>query len=225
MKKIILTALLAISTSVSLIALPLTITEISGVNAGALPGTTRFTFDAEALGSAGFSGGGLTVSFVNGAVVVGSVINQYAAPNLSGANDVGFSNQPNGMDATNYLTSGIGSIEFAFTGYQNYVGLLWGSVDEYNTLTFYNDLMGTSGFLTGADVIGNPNGSQGPTGTTYVNITVLEGFNRIVASSSNFAFEIDNLAIGTVGVPDSSSTVALLGLGLVGLALFRRRMV
>ena len=74
-----------------------------------------------------------------------------------------------------------------------FVGLLWGSVGAYNTLQLFNGatLVDTIG---GAQVTAVANGDQGLNGTLYVNITASGLFNRVVASSSSFAFESDNVA-------------------------------
>ncbi len=49
--------------------------------------------------------------------------------------------------------------------------------------------------------------------------TSLPYFDKIVFASSQYAFEVDNVAIGTVPEP---TTMILLGLGLIGMAGVRR---
>lgn len=203
---------------------------------GAPEGANKINFDLMTLGSAGGSASGpsgsAVVSFTGDAKIVsGSVEGQYAAPYLSGDNGNGFapdgSNQANGQDATRYVTSGKtpSTAKIAFTTDQQFFGLLWGSVDDYNTLTFYNALNEEVGKLTGAQVINLPTGNQGEQGTVYVNINV-DPFRYVVASSTNYAFEFDNVSYKEtpLSVPDGGTTLALLGLGLTGMGLLRRRL-
>jgi hypothetical protein len=145
---------------------------------------------------------------------------QYAAP--MGQNNV--------ADQTPYVSvpKGYGQedgspiVEVTAFGTANYLGLWWGSMDLYNTFTFY---MGTTEVesFTGKDVItqGAAYGDQVALGSNhYVNFRDLPNFDRVTFSSSEYAFEADNLAIGAVPEP---TTMLLLGFGLIGLAGLRRK--
>jgi hypothetical protein len=153
--------------------------------------------------------------------------------NNGGQDSLGLYATPFG-DMTNYMAVlGGGSEEIAYAGTKTSFGLYWGSVDTYNSLTFYSGdtLVAT---ITGADVdppISANGGQTDYTSNAYVLITGLQ-FDHVFASSSSNSFEFDNVvAGGTSGLPSSvaavpePSTWAMLMLGFTGLgyAAFRRR--
>jgi len=152
-------------------------------------------------------------------IVSGSLSGVYAAPYGQGAPD----STPYGSVPESFT---LGDPTATVTGFGtvNYLGLWWGSIDAYNTLTFYKG--GVKGLsFTGADVIayGAAYGDQIAAGSNhYINFLDLPDFDTIAFSSSQFAFEFDNVAVGVVGVPEPA-TMLLLGFGLVGLAGVRRK--
>ncbi|MCC7375825.1 MAG: hypothetical protein IT581_14300 [Verrucomicrobiales bacterium] len=217
---------------------------VSGSVGGAPTGVNHLNFDDLANGSSGAlttlgSDGPVSLYIApNARVATGSVSGQYAMPYISGDNGQGFASQTvAGPDQTPYLTSGRisdgGSIRINFASDQRYLGLLWGSVDWYNKLEFYNAANQLVATITGSDVVQSPNGDQGVNGTLYVNINDLAPFRSVVASATEFAFELDNVAYasspvrfrdGGVGVPDGGSTAGILGVTVAGLwGVSRRR--
>jgi len=194
---------------------------VSASVGGAPTGVNYANFDGLPLGATGGTSNGITVSFAGDAQAVqGSLSGVYAAPYLSNNNGSLFGDPNNGPDATTYLSTGTGSVTLTLPGQEMYVGLLWGSVDNYNTLSLYNGstLIGT---VTGTDVTSNANGDQGVLGTYYVNINSTDSFNKIVATSTSNAFEFDNVAYNPTAVPEPSSFVLAL-IGAMGAVTYRQ---
>jgi hypothetical protein len=118
-----------------------------------------------------------------------------------------------GSLTTNYLAAEpSGSVTVAFNSQQKYFGLLWGSVDTYNSLNFYNN--GTLvESLTGSQISANANGNQLASGSYIVNLDFNNGasFNSVVATSSSPAFEFDSVAYASTAVPITVAAIAAAG--------------
>ena len=124
----------------------------------------------------------------------------------------------------------------------NYLGLYWGSIDGYNDITFYSkgvaiNIASINGStfnktkLNGSDILqfgGNSGDQANPNTNRYVNLFFGEDeqFDKLVFTSSSYAFEIDNLVIQVAGVNQKVSapgTLALFGFALAAFGWLRRR--
>ena len=183
-----------------------TVEGIGDANFGPRAGSTVFNFDSGMPSDPVFSGSGSLYGLYTGS-------------------QPGVAAKPFGDD-TQYYSTGIGTTTVTFDETATYLGFLWGSVDSYNRIAFYdgNTLIGT---IYGADIRNPANGDQGIGGTFYVNFDVAGGFNKVELISDGYSFEIDDLAYGAeyvhiTEVPEPTSLL-LLGAGLFAVGYARRR--
>ncbi len=158
------------------------------------PPTSFVSFANAALGANAVTIDGVGLSFSgDGKLVQGNLFGKYAAPFISNDNGALFGASANAQDTQPYLSTGFGSVTMALPGEEQYFGLLWGSVDKFNALSFYNGgtLVGT---LSGSDIMTNPNGNESVSGSVYININSATPFNKVVASSPSPSFEFSNLS-------------------------------
>ncbi len=141
-------------------------------------------------------------------LVSGSVSGQYAAPF---------------QDATQYLAVRAGqTASLAISPAVKSLSFYWGSIDTYNTVTFFSGSTQVGSF-NGSQIPAAPaDGSQGnPVNNRRVNFS-FDGaeVSSVQFSSSQNAFELDTVA---AAVPEPATWVMLLaGFGLVGMTARRR---
>ncbi|WKA30647.1 Npun_F0296 family exosortase-dependent surface protein [Bradyrhizobium roseum] len=130
-------------------------------------------------------------------------------------------------DDTQYVSVGTSatpqSATLLVSSFANYVGLYWGSIDTYNNIlityadsTFDSVNSNLYGLLTPS------NGDQGLNGSKYVNIFTDKAIASITFSSTNKAFEFDNVSIAAVPEP-STWAMMILGFLGVGFVAYRRK--
>jgi hypothetical protein len=166
-------------------------------------------------------GAGFTVvnDFSSAAGITGSNFQIMTGTNGSGASPA--NSIPFGTSYLSVLGGGTATISLGaggVTGFQ----FDWGSIDSYNTLSVASSA-GTLQFVPGTTSFPNQaNGNQAAAGTNGL-FSVFgdagEIFYSITLASRSNSFEIDNLA---TSVPEPG-TLALLGLGLIGLGFGKRR--
>lgn len=122
----------------------------------------------------------------------------------------------------------------------SYLGLYYGSIDDYNNIAFYNGdtlLTGagilSDGIVTGAEIRA-ANGGPGNAGSwtaansnVYINLFFdpSETFTAFEFRTTGVAFELDNVVVGLtnrIDVPEPGSML-LVALGLIGAATLSRR--
>lgn len=122
-----------------------------------------------------------------------------------------------------------GSATFALGNDYDYFGMFWGSIDNYNSISFFDNGVQVGATLTGANFIPLiASGNQSSwTSNRFINFFFSGGkYDTIKLTSTQLAFETDNHAFGnqtsTVDV-SSPSMFALVGLGLLSLGLRQRK--
>jgi len=127
----------------------------------------------------------------------------------------------NSFDASQYVAVDIGgSATLDFSTPRNSLGLLWGSVDSGNSLTFYDNNNNLIGSISGSD-FGSDISLFNGWNTIYVNITSVTPFLRVVATTTDpGAFEFDDVAYAPVPEPTS---LVLVGAGFAILGFISKR--
>ena len=199
---------------------------MAGAAALALPSMANaaVVLDSVTPGTDPYSGPTPTYDFETAAPVSGGAIRT--------GSQAGVAAQPAGSTG-NYWTVGPtdgspGVMDLTSFVYINTISFLWGSVDRYNTISFYDAADNLLGSFSGADIIAAGFGDQVAFGSNPVvsfSFTGADGYNLAYAqlTSTSNAFETDNWAI-VGGVPEPSTwALLILGFGAIGFSMRRRR--
>ena len=199
-------ALVALGFTASVEATPIVTASVAGQTTSTVAGVT--TVDFNAGNCAGYVS--CTGDF---ALVSGSESGKYAQP--FGTNST-FLSVPNPSDTTHTAVMSLGV-------QADYFGLFWGSIDSYNTISFFSAGNEVASF--NGDQLPNLVASGNQTewsSNRYINFDFgAHSFDTVKFISSSFAFESDNHAYRNASVPEPMN-MALMGLGLFGLVIARR---
>ena len=184
-----------------------------GLGDNGVPGTPATVNLNSTLGSVGI--------FTGGAVYQNSVPSEAARPANSTGN---FYSVAPSATTTTPQSSSPGTL--TFTTNINYVSFLWGSPDQYNTLTVTTNLNNTIVVTPGSglgSIITPSSGDQAAAPQVYFQTTSAgEFFKTFTYSSTQNAFETGNYRVAAVPGPLAGAGLIPL-LGLAGAMVARRR--
>ena len=192
----------------------------------ALPLATFAAAPAHAIGvtlGEGFiPGSAVTEDFSSGVDAVGSWSPSvgYAFADLSGEHVLPFS-----VDTGRYafVTAGLSPVTLTLAGDMQYFGLLRGTIDNYNTISFYNDGVLVASY-TGTDIAALAGVPDTGSAVVYANFWASAGevFDTVVFASTQNSFEFDNVRVAPTPLP---AALGLFGSAIVGMGAFglRRR--
>lgn len=206
-------AVVALGVSVNASAITITASAINQTTSS-VAGVSTVTFDNGTC--AGYASCTGSYKIVNG-----FSSGQYAAPYFNPSDTTKYLTVGNYFGAGNESTLKLGTTA-------DYFGLFWGSIDNYNTISFLLGGVSVASY-TGTQVVNATaaalaanGGQQAWSSNRYINFDFgTAKFDTVVLKSTSMAFESDNHAFRKTAVPEPT-TLLLMGLGLFGLVATRR---
>ena len=188
-----------------------------------------------------YAGVGYTISFNvpdNQGIVQGSIPSSIHAVPVAGVTagneptyltgDYGSTQTTDPLASGNYLSTGTGSITVTFDRPEISLGLLWGSIDTSNSVTFDNGDTFTGAQIQALALGFAGNGYQGAGGSAYVLAVESDPFTSLTFSSGVTSFELASVVasverISPVPLPASAPMFGAALLGLAGLGYAAKR--
>ncbi len=203
--------------------------SISQESLTAPSGLTFYNLDSAPLGKTTYNPvPGLTIDATQAAPATSPSEGFVAGPNVGSVYAAPIIDSNGDHFAGTYLSTGTGTITFTFATPQTHFGLLWGSVDASNVITFSGGNTATTSF-SGAllNTISTPGfvgavGDQGYGGSEYVQFSDTGNFTTVTLTSGQISFESADFT--TTATPEPAF-LGLVGSGLVlmGGIISRRR--
>jgi hypothetical protein len=175
-------------------------------------------------------------TFVNPSTQCNSIPYSFSgSPYVSGSLSGQYSALPNNTSV--FLTaapsqegkSGASPVSISLPSNANYFGFYSASLDAYNFIEFFENTV-SRGQYSGTQLAALAGIATGDQSTgQYFNVYLSKDmgfFNKVVLTSTNFAFETDNHSFGVAAVTESipvPGVLALLSIGLVGIGAASRK--
>ena len=141
---------------------------------------------------------------------------------LESTSVAGFTKEPTGSTG-NWLSLASGESETVSfgSGYAE-VSFLWGSVDSYNTVSFYSGstLLDSYTGTSAASLVGST--ANGKQTLVFTYDTTSTPITSVKFSSSGYSFELDNVTASAVPEPETYALM-LAGLGAIAFVARRRK--